>query len=60
MTWKIHHYEPETRWCSSCKNTKIAKGGEFITYNKGLNRKWVCYDCQISREIENADRQVGK
>lgn len=31
-----------SRWCSLCKLHKPVDGGEWITFNRGKNRKWIC------------------
>lgn len=56
MTWNRIHFEPETRWCSSCQQSPNVKGGEYIPFNNGRNRRWICVDCKEKRDERNKDR----
>ena len=51
MNWnevkKFHSsisYSPELM-CSTCRVKKNRNAGEYVTYNNGKNRKWICTDC---------------
>jgi hypothetical protein len=39
----------EDRLCSSCRQRKKPQGGEFVVFNRGLNRRWNCAECQRRR-----------
>ncbi len=52
MTWLLKHNEAKKRWCSSCRTSPDTDGGEYILYNNGLNRRWVCQSCK-EKHLEN-------
>ena len=44
----------EDRLCSSCRQRKKPEGGDWILFNKGLNRRWNCKECNQRRIIRIA------
>jgi hypothetical protein len=47
----------EDRLCSSCRQRKKPEGGDWILFNKGLNRRWNCKECNQRRIVRLAKRK---
>jgi hypothetical protein len=43
----------DTYWCAQCRSRHPTRSGEWIVYNKGLNRRWLCRGC-LSRSSYGA------
>ena len=35
----------ESYWCAKCRFQHPIRNGEWVVYNKGLNRRWLCRGC---------------
>ena len=58
MTWRRFHSESTGRFCSSCQQTLPIRGGEYIAFNGGRNRRWICEDCKEKRD-ERRNQLLG-
>jgi hypothetical protein len=41
----VHEDDRPPRNCTCCRSVQPAKGGHYVEYNGGINRKWVCAKC---------------
>lgn len=46
----------QPRFCTECRMSREILGGEWRSFNKGRNRRWVCVECVKRRE----ERQRGR
>jgi hypothetical protein len=41
----VHEDDRPPRICTCCRSVQPVKGGLYVEYNGGLNRRWVCARC---------------
>lgn len=41
----VHEDDRPPRNCTCCKTKQPAKGGQWVEFNGGINRRWVCERC---------------
>ena len=41
----VHEDDRPPRNCTCCKTKQPSKGGRWVEYNGGINRRWVCATC---------------
>jgi len=56
MPWVKRSSVPGSRWCSSCQTSPPIEGGEYVPFNSGRNRRWVCQNCKEKRNERNLNR----
>ena len=52
----VHEDDRPPRICSSCRAKQPVKGGRWVEFNGGYNRRWVCERCyQVNGEHHESD-----